>query len=246
MEQHTDIQTELAQLSPLLAALPKTSVFTVSEGYFESIALTVLAGINENQSTITVENAATVPPGYFDQLASNILEKIKLQQSTADELQQLSPLLAAVPKQNLQSVPENYFEQLPQSILQQTGTAGAKIIPIKKRPALFRYAAAAVVTGLLALGVYKYASIPVNPAANNIATLDPIIEKGRSMSDAEFEQALKNVSSDAVAQYLLLHGSEADMAALEDNIDESVLPGMDELLLNDNIFRQLFDDAAVN
>jgi hypothetical protein len=244
-KQATEIQTELQQLSPTLAALPKGNVFTVPEGYFDSIAPTILACIQEedNNSAIAVEKNSTVPTGYFDTLATSIIEKIKLQQSSKEELLEISPLLATASKQNVQHVPDGYFEQLPQRILQQTNTDAAKVVYIKRRPALLRYAAAAVVTGLLALGVYKYANVPVNQPANSIATLDPSIEKGRNMSDAEFEQALQNVSSEAVAQYLQQHGSEADMAALADGIDENTLPGMEELLLDDNILKQFFEEA---
>ena len=56
----------------------------------------------------------TVPEGYFENFAASVLAKIKGQPAlqAADELQSLSPVLAAIPKQTPYHVPENYFAHL--------------------------------------------------------------------------------------------------------------------------------------
>ena len=54
----------------------------------------------------------TVPDGYFQNLAAAVLAKIKgLENNAGEEIQSLSPLLAAIPRKMPFSVPDNYFEQ---------------------------------------------------------------------------------------------------------------------------------------
>jgi hypothetical protein len=56
----------------------------------------------------------TVPEGYFENFAASVWAKIKNQsdRSVADELEHLSPVLAAIPKTTPFSVPGGYFSLL--------------------------------------------------------------------------------------------------------------------------------------
>jgi hypothetical protein len=56
----------------------------------------------------------TVPEGYFENFAASVLAALKRQQqiTAADELEHLSPVLAAIPKHTPYHVPENYFSDL--------------------------------------------------------------------------------------------------------------------------------------
>jgi hypothetical protein len=56
----------------------------------------------------------TVPEGYFENLAASVLAKVKNQSSVpaAAELAELSPVLAAIPRQTPYRVPEDYFQHL--------------------------------------------------------------------------------------------------------------------------------------
>jgi hypothetical protein len=56
----------------------------------------------------------TVPEGYFENFAASVLATLKRQQAitAADELEHLSPVLAAIPKHTPYHVPENYFSDL--------------------------------------------------------------------------------------------------------------------------------------
>ncbi|MBD0375726.1 MAG: hypothetical protein ICV51_08880 [Flavisolibacter sp.] len=57
------------------------------------------------------EPVFNVPEFYFDNFASSVLARIKGEQAVtaAEELQQLSPVLAAIPKKMPYETPENYF-----------------------------------------------------------------------------------------------------------------------------------------
>jgi hypothetical protein len=56
----------------------------------------------------------TVPQGYFENFAASVWSRINSQHpmDSADELAELSPMLAAIPRKMPFSVPENYFSEL--------------------------------------------------------------------------------------------------------------------------------------
>ena len=65
------------------------------------------SGLNSDSN-----NPYSVPEGYFDGLAASVLAKIKGETSVPamEELVQLSPLLAGIPKKMPYEVPEDYFQ----------------------------------------------------------------------------------------------------------------------------------------
>ena len=65
----------------------------------------------------------------------------------SEELEQIAPLLNKVSKKPVQLVPAGYFEQLN---FQKPNTA-APLVKMNKSRNVFRWAAAAVVTGILAM-----------------------------------------------------------------------------------------------
>jgi hypothetical protein len=62
-------------------------------------------------------NMGDVPAGYFEQLPAQIMQKIRTEE-IRDELTNISPLLADVPKTFPFSAPDGYFEQLSTQIMQ--------------------------------------------------------------------------------------------------------------------------------
>jgi apolipoprotein N-acyltransferase len=101
---------------------------------------------------------------------------------------------------------------------------------------IFRYAAAAVITGAMALGVYKYVNKPVvhtGQPDRDIATISPVIEKGITMNEQQFNDALNNLTKDDITSYLEKNGSEEDVSMLTSSPDEIDLPNPDDYLLDD-------------
>jgi hypothetical protein len=292
METTSDILNELAALSPLIAALDKVNVYTVPQGYFDSVCPTVLACLPENlvlpPITADGKNPA-VPEGYFNQLASSILDKIKADQtakeeiaglspllsglqqkqvfelpmgyftqlsddiidsiqnaSSSDELKKISPVLHGIQKINLFEVPTGYFEGLSNSILQKAKTSSAaRAMGSPVRTLFFRYAAAAVITGIIALGAFQYLGqpTPTSTSNNTLAVLDESVEKGKTMNDSQFKEALEKLSPADIAKYLENEGDMADVAVLRNNIDENKLPSQDDYLLDettlDNFIKEM-------
>jgi hypothetical protein len=60
----------------------------------------------------------TVPQGYFENFAASVWSRLNSQHpmDSADELAELSPVLAAIPRKMPFTVPENYFSELTSSL----------------------------------------------------------------------------------------------------------------------------------
>lgn len=277
METNKDILNELQSVSPLVAAMEKVNVFSVPQGYFDSISATVLACLHEEQDSAGIIETGfmpAVPHGYFDQLAGSILHKIKTAETAADEVMALSPMLSAIQNKNVFEVPFGYFENLnstvidkikitganeelqnlsplllslqhtnlfrvpagyftslPYEILQKVQQPKAKVVSIWKRNSLIKYVAAAMLTGVMALGVYRFIDKP-GTAVNVVVALDASVEKGKSMNNQQFNEGLQKLTDADIAKYLENNGDIADVAGLRNNIDESSLPSQEDYLLD--------------
>lgn len=341
METRTDILNELTALSPLVAAINKANVYTVPQGYFDTIGETVLVCLRIENENIALQPGVTcddVPAGYFDMLADSILGKIKTPDTAADEISGLSPLLSSIQNKNVFDVPTGYFETLDKhlfntiktpsatetpnelsplmqelqtsnifelpagyfesldtiitdkikqsatgatdglsplmqdlkqknvfevpekyfttvagNVLNKLKPAPAKIVSMPKRSIILKYAAAAMLTGAIALGVYKYIDQPrtdvINPGNQTAAKLDPSIEKGTSMDEKQFNEALESLTDADIASYLEKNGDITDIASINKNLEPVNLPNEDDYLLDEktleNYLKQI-DQTTLN
>ena len=153
-----DAADELAELSPLLASLSKKSPFSLPEGYFDQVPGEINAGIS----------------GLIQ--ANDILEEA------------LTPMLESARHRNPYSVPQGYFEQFPSSLLNKINrpaTGGGTIINMGAR--WVKYAAAAVVTGVIALSTWLYYNPSPGSATNGLA--------------AQLQQEMDNISDEAILEF---------------------------------------------
>ncbi|MDO9376736.1 MAG: hypothetical protein Q7T76_20080 [Ferruginibacter sp.] len=292
METNNDILDELNALSPRLVGMRKVNVYTVPEGYFDSISDTVLACLNIEQ-VLPGAGKADVPAGYFDNLAGSIFQKIKAAEQLSGETETLSPVLAGLKKINVFEVPAGYFEGNVQSVLNQvtidnasvelrqlspllysiqneqvfTVPAGyftnlpaemsakvqpvAKVVKMPRRNIVTRFAVAAMVIGLAAFGVIKYAGNNNSTGLpTQVAALDASIEKGRTMDEQQFNATLKNLTNADIASYLEVNGDLSDITALGNNLDETILPKQEDYLLDDktleNYLKQIESSSLKN
>jgi hypothetical protein len=202
----------------------------VPEGYFNGLADAIIAKIKGEKdmpaeelkeisallSGIKKANVFEVPAQYFDQVTADILLQTDSEQisSVPDDVKKLQPF----------EVPEGYFTGFPAAVLSRVSTkAETRVVNISKRSMFIKYAAAAIITGALALGVARYINKPVveNNAILETAQLDPVIEKGKNMDDKKFNETLNNLSEEDIAQYLEKNGSDADIAVLISNVEEN-------------------------
>ncbi|HMG81760.1 MAG TPA: hypothetical protein VK559_01875 [Ferruginibacter sp.] len=232
-----DILKELQELSPLLAGMEKVNVFTVPDGYFNDIPAAVLfaLGKENNLPAFSGQSTFNVPAGYFESLAGNILAKIKEGELTvADELRELSAMLYSIQNENVYKVPNGYFDDLAESILKQVQPQQAKVIRIGKRNGVLKTAVAASVIVLLAFSVYKVDKNFGNTATIQVASLlDPSIQQGKNMGDAQFNATLDSLSTQEIANYLEKHNDDADVAALTSGLDANSIPNQDDYIVDD-------------
>lgn len=173
MTEKDNILLELKELNSSLANLSRQSVYSVPEGYFEGLATQIMSSIKALEATTaneelghlsttlnssTKQTPYTVPTGYFDSLADNILKAVRESndyQTAKEELETLSPLLSGLKKEMPYSVPAGYFENLTEHIVTKENKPETKVIALASRK-WFRYAAAAVVTGLVVLSGFLF------------------------------------------------------------------------------------------
>ena len=169
MTQRDNILQELNELKSTLATVTPQNVYTVPVGYFDGLAARVLNRIKAMEAKNAVEELDylstslsnisrqmpyTVPAGYFEGLAEKAMQWVRESsdyQTAKEELETLSPLLSGLKKTMPYSVPDGYFETL----VEKRNKPAAKLVSITKQK-WFRYAAAAVVTGVVVLAGFLF------------------------------------------------------------------------------------------
>jgi hypothetical protein len=221
METRETILKELESISPAVANLANTNVFTVPAGYFDQLPAAILSRI---QSEIIDFGGKVepfnVPAGYFDGLAVNILNKIKSQEQTVEEeLNEIAPLLNTISKQPVYAVPEGYFESLELTIPLKLAKPSARVFSFGK---VMQYAVAACTVGVLAVGAFFY----TNNNNDNETMISYKVAKEMNVS-AE----LDNISETEIASYLETApsvGYALNVAPEEVNFDEYLEEATDE------------------
>jgi len=242
MTRNTNILNELNELNSSLVNISTQNVYMVPVGYFDELAVIVLNRIKamnaENAveelghlsptlSNISKQTPYTVPAGYFDSLAETALHSVREgsdYQTAKEEIETLSPLLSGLKKQmsartshsdGPYSVPQGYFE----SIVEKPSKPSVKVVSITHR-SWFKYAAAAVVVGIIALF-----GISINSKKSN----DPIAGVQRDfkkMDDAQKDELIDflnaGMSGKETAQINTDNKSQEIKTLLQDISDEEL------------------------
>ena len=175
MTQRDNILLELRELQSSLAEAGSQNVYHVPVGYFDNLAEIVLNRIKALDTTDAAEELSylspllsgiskklpyEVPAGFFDSLGEKVIGSIDEHTSAAEELEELSPLLSGLKKEMPArtshsgwpySVPKGYFEQLNNTADTKEMKPAVKVVTMARKT-WFRYAAAAVVLGIIAVG----------------------------------------------------------------------------------------------
>lgn len=233
------------QEADMTADWPKTSPFTVPQGYFEQLPQRIIALVNEELepelagyprncpltpppdgyfATLSTHilhkvkmETAEVPKGYFDQFATSVMQRIE-REELADELADLSPLLADAPKTMPFSVPAGYFDQL-DTRLANVMEPETKVVPMRpRRMSIYKWAAAAcmmILAGTSTMLYMRHHTIETRSAAAiNLA-----------------EVSLSDVSDQEIVEYLQSHMDAFDKedlvgyTAASAESDNTSLPG---------------------
>ena len=235
MNNRDEIFMEIKSISASVAAIPFINVFTVEKTYFSTLPDIITSQINIGNDINSAKNCA-VPEGYFETLAGNILNKIyALENDATVELNEISPLIAGIENKETFTVPARYFDEIT-FLSKQNQTA--KTIAINKPRSFFKYAAAAMITGLLGLGIVNIFNND-NKAINITTTAQ--VTSGTNLSNSvimngSFDEALKSVPDIEIEEYLQQNGQDINAALVASSTDEvDKLPEVTDYLLDENV-----------
>jgi hypothetical protein len=197
MTQRDNILQELNEIGGTLENGTPQNVYVVPAGFFETFSDQVLARINSPLSNDALKkDPYSIPDNYFDGLEERLMQAIRENadyQTAKEELESISPFLNGLKKETPYNVPQGYFENLSAAI----NKPKAKVISITHRR-WFRYAAAAVIVGIIITSVFlvqgKKSSIDPNknPAgwvAKNVKATPDQLDEFINLAD---EEATKN------------------------------------------------------
>ena len=253
MTQKDNILQELSELDSVLATAELAPVYTVPPGYFEGLAATVLNRIRAMEAATPIEELDhlsafvgtmsrelpySVPAGYFEGLEARLLHIVRenngslreesIGQTAKEELETLSPLLSGLKKQVPYTVPQGYFENLatgpqqPKTINEAAHKPVTKIISIR-RSRWIRYAAAAVVTGMMVLAGFLYFDGEKEPGGKILAKFTRDVKK---MDETQKDKLMDFIDNDLyvedVAQVNTDSKSDEVKTLLQDISDEEL------------------------
>ncbi len=235
---------------------------SVPQGYFDNLADNIIARIRkESLSEVVLETHAVsslvaeignrniyqAPEGYFDNLANGLLAKAKssTNHEVSVETTSISELVAGIGNRNVYSVPNNYFTTLTQDVMGRLPKA-AKVVSMKSRFTAFRYAAAAVVTGLVGLSIFFLLNKNNTDINNTVQTAAVLTEAKQIMSTNSFDKEFSSVSDDAIVSFLESKGQDVEAALVASLTDEKNLPDADDYIINENTLDQVLKTLDLN
>ena len=223
MTQRENILQELRELKSILADADFQTTYKAPAGYFDGLAEEILNRVRALEATSASEELValspllssiskkmphSVPAGYFDSLEKKLEQTISTgsDETAEKELENLSPLLSQLKKKTTYTVPGGYFENLQPAFINEGSGEKAKVVSITRQK-WFRYAAAAVMIGVVAtIGFF---------ALNKKENIDP-----QNKSFAWVKKNLNKVSTDEINEFVELANAETTDIAKLDGKDE--------------------------
>ncbi len=223
------VQSEEA--SPVLPA-SKQNPYSVPSGYFENLADTLLNRVKAEKASSAKEEIEALSPvlgklnkttpyslpnGYFEDLATNITDGAKAIELVNEELENLSPLMIGLKSNNVYEAPEGYFDSLATTLLAKVKQQQpAKVVSMNFSRKIMRYAAAAVIVGVVFVAGWFINTVgPASATEERIAK--ELNEKVKKVSDDElikfFEDANTAIDDNTVAA---IPSTEIDAADMKD------------------------------
>ena len=232
---------------------PAVTSASVPDGYFEGLADVIMNRIKSEVNAASEESAVlagigktnvfTVPEGYFEQLPATVMAMVK-DSSVAEETSFISPLVAGIGKKNVFTVPEGYFENF--SVNGTTEQSGARVVKMAPRTNMWRYAAAAVVTGVMAISGYFILNNKQTPALT--ADVAKVVEQGEViLKTNSFDKEMSTVSDADIVAYLESAGQDVDAALVASLTDDvKSLPDATDYIIDDKTLDNMLNELELN
>jgi len=238
----------------------KRNIQEVPAGYFDTLSHSILAKIkaiyHENAEEelgnlsamlygLKGENVFTVPAGYFDNLCDSILAKVKATylENAEEELRNLSPMLYSLKGENVFTVPAGYFKSLAENVSRKVVPVSAKVVTMKKRTSWLKYAAAAIVTGVITVTSFQLFKSSSHNSSTQFASFLPGYFKASSQykNEADLSAGIAKLDDADIAKYLEKNGNVLDNELLINNTDVNELPNPTDYLIDENTLNEYLD-----
>lgn len=240
-------------LPPVLEAA-KENPYSVPQGYFEKLPELILNRVRAEHalnpqeeieaispllSQLKNKQPFSVPDGYFNELPENITDGAKAIDLVNEELENLSPLMSGLKQKKAYQVPEAYFDGLPEAILEKAkAQKGAKVISIGFSRKLMRYAAAAVVAGIMFTGALFFLNTPISSSPDPLAEVEKKVNNTKLVSDKALQEYVEYQTSGEVTPAVISSDDEMDendmKEMLADITDEEIQAYVEQSGDNDN------------
>ncbi|MFT3936828.1 MAG: hypothetical protein QM726_24600 [Chitinophagaceae bacterium] len=227
---------EKAGVDPVLP-ISKDNVYQAPQGYFDNLANNILNRIKAQESgnpqeeleslspllsKIGKKNPFATPDGYFTEFSDNIVAGVKAVEFVNEELENLSPIMLGLKDKQVYEVPDGYFEHTPVAILEKIKKQEpAKVVSIGFGRKIMRYAAAAVVAGVVAVSSWMY----LKPAAtigknDSLASIEAKVKDAvGKASDDEILNYTEDNNTEAVADTATIINADSDDISEKDSND---------------------------
>jgi hypothetical protein len=247
MAQSDNILQELKELESSLVNTGKGNPYHVPTGYFEGLISHVISRLKALDAANAVDEINhlspllsgisrklpfQVPAGYFGELEQNLSSiATRSEEESADaELAGISPLLSGLKKEMPYSVPSGYFDEV--AIPAQTKIP-AKVISMPRK-SVIRYAAAAVVTGIIVLSGFLI--------FGNTNRIDP-----NEKSFAWVEKSLQKVSTDDIDEFAELT-EDGTLAQIDSKAELKEVNEIKQLIqdIPDNELQEFIEETQIS
>ena len=192
---------------------------------------TELFKISESISQIPFSNPYSVPEGYFDTLSgyviSAISQKSHIQSDAAEEIQQLSPLLAGLKNKPTYDAGEDYFALQVENLSKISVPQKVKFMPVRRNPYFLRLAVAASFIGIIGVSLIILNSTSSDNEMVNVSDKISV--------DEQLKNQLTAIETEQIIAYLEQYSLPSDRNVMEQLIDPANLP--EEI--------QYFDDNSI-
>ena len=239
MNNRITIQEELKALNVELPMEKGSEVYSVPQGYFEGFAASVLQRIKAQEAVSPSEEISalspllaglskkmpfSVPEGYFSKNTEELSGLVN---------EEVLPEVLQDAKEMLYAVPTGYFENFPDIILKKVNPKQAKVISINSARRWMRYAAAAVITGAIAIGSFLYfGNNQPDPASQ---PQEWVAKKLKNVPDKELDEFINttSVSTTAIAK---AEGDKTEVRKLLKDIPDTELDKfLDEVSVEEDL-----------
>ncbi|HTL08284.1 MAG TPA: hypothetical protein VL307_08520 [Chitinophagaceae bacterium] len=162
-----------ASTSSVLAQAVQQNPYSTPTGYFDALPGNIMSRIRAMETDNAKEelellspllgklekkSPLTAPAHYFEDISENIVAGVKAIDFVNDALENLSPVMQELKHTQVYQVPDGYFEQNVAAIMhrvKETKPAG-KLVSMSFGSKAMRYAAAAVMTGIVVIAGFLF------------------------------------------------------------------------------------------